>query len=295
MQAALRQKYWILGARNLIRHFISKCLTCHRHKAEFGKQMMGNLPAARISPSSPFTKTGVDYAGPFIIKKTTGQTRGRPQINIKVYICVFVCLSTRAIHLEAATDLSTDAFFAALTRFVSRRGLCSDIYSDNGTNFQGAHHEMEKVMKFLQKIKKDEGFAHQLAQKGITWHFIPPGAPHFGGLWEAGVKSMKFHLKRTIGTNILDFEQLITLLHQVEACLNSRPFTQMSTDPADYNALTPGHFLIGRPLMSPPQKDLKEQKEHLLNKWEKIKQMTQQFWKRWKLEYLSLLQNRPKW
>lgn len=106
---------------------------------------------------------------------------------------MFVCMCTKAIHLEAVTDLSTPAFMAAFKRFSSRRGLCRHVYSDNGTNFVGAAAEINRQHKKALRQQHNQ-FASVLANENVEWHFNPPGAPHFGGLWEAGVKSTKHHL-----------------------------------------------------------------------------------------------------
>lgn len=131
--------------------------------------------------------------------------------------------------------------------------------------------------------------------EGINWHFIPPASPHFGGLWEAGVKSTKHHLKRILGNNKLTFEELTTTVIQIEACLNSRPICPLTNDPNDINALTPGHFLVGGPLLAIPEESYIQQNEHRLNRWQHIQQLMQSFWKRWQTEYLHSLQQRPKW
>ncbi|XP_053968421.1 uncharacterized protein LOC128869845 [Anastrepha ludens] len=133
---------------------------------------------------------------------------------------------------------------------------------------------------------------------GITWPFIPPGAPNFGGLWEAGVKSMKHHLKRVINLTPLTFEEFYTILKQVEACLNSRPMTAISDDPQDLTALTPGHFLVGRALTAIPEQNILDEKLGFLKRWTLLKQVQQDFWRRWSNEYLhyfAILQARRKW
>ncbi|XP_076660870.1 uncharacterized protein LOC143364360 [Halictus rubicundus] len=134
-----------------------------------------------------------------------------------------------------------------------------------------------------------------LAKEQIEWRLIPPRAPHFGGLWERGVRSVKTHLKRIVGEQRLTFDELYTLLTQVEACLNSRPIHPLSADPSDLNPLTPGHFLIGDALTALPQVDLTAVRQNRLCRFQLVQQMLQHFWKRWCREYLNGLQQRHKW
>ncbi|XP_008182365.1 uncharacterized protein LOC103309228 [Acyrthosiphon pisum] len=129
----------------------------------------------------------------------------------------------------------------------------------------------------------------------ITWHFIPPRAPHFGGLWEAAVRSIKKHLNRNVALVKLTYDEFYTLLVQIEACLNSRPLTPLSTDPLDLSVLTPGHFLIGDSLVSLPEPDISNVAQNLLSRWKKVQNLVQQIWRRWSVEYLSQLQERKKW
>lgn len=202
-------------------------------------------------------------------------------------------MSTKATHLEVVSDLTTDAFLAALRRFVSRRGKCSNIYSDNGTNFQGARRCLTEMHHLVLAQSHNDAIAASLAKDGISWHFIPPSAPHFGGLWEAGVKSVKLHLRRVIGASILTFEELYTVLTQIEAILNSRPLCSMSD--SDLNPLTPAHFLVGEPLTAIPEPSQPETSSNRLMQFNHIQSMTQGFWKRWHMEYITTLQERPKW
>ncbi|XP_077262511.1 uncharacterized protein LOC143897575 [Temnothorax americanus] len=128
------------------------------------------------------------------------------------------------------------------------------MYSDNGINFVGANRELKELAQFL--ASETNSIEKGINEIGINWHFIPAHSPHFGGLWEAGVKSTKYHLRRVAGNAILTFEELYTLLAQVEALLNSRPLTPMSSDPNDLIPLTPAYFLIGRTLTAPPDPTL---------------------------------------
>ncbi|CAK9820250.1 hypothetical protein ANTPLA_LOCUS10514 [Anthophora plagiata] len=189
---------------------------------------MGDLPAPRVTPSRPFSTCGFDYAGPFITKDKT-----RSKTTMKGYICIFVCFSTKAVHLELAIDLSTNVFLNCLRRFIARRGMCHDIYFDNGTNFIGARNELIEHSRSLSDKSRNREISDFLSCRGIQWHTIPPRAPHFRGLWESAVKSAKYHLKRVVGEAILTSEELNTMLTQVEAVLNSRP---LFTDPEDLRA-----------------------------------------------------------
>ncbi|XP_062534214.1 uncharacterized protein LOC134203358 [Armigeres subalbatus] len=182
------------------------------------QQFMGELPSPRVSVSRPFLKTGVDYFGPVYIRPAPRRAA------VKAYVSVFVCFCTKAVHLELVSDLSTDRFLQALQRFISRRGRCSDIYSDNGTNFVGARNKLGELYRLLRDHTHREKVTSELAKDGIQWHFNPPSAPHFGGLWEAAVRSTKNHLIKVIGETPVSAEDFSTLLTQVEACLNSRPF-----------------------------------------------------------------------
>ena len=130
--------------------------------------------------------------------------------------------------------------------------------------------------------------------EGITWHFIPPGAPHFGGLWEAAVKSFKHHFLRTVGDTLLTYEQLETCVIEIEAILNSRPISPMSTDPNDLRPLTPGHILIGGPLTSFPQINFSDTPSNRLSAWEHVQKMRAHFWNSWHKEYLNQLIVRSK-
>lgn len=168
------------------------------------------------------------------------------------------------------------------------------MYSDNGTAFVGAANLIEIDRKqFLSEIKRKLIVRNSF--QPIEWHFIPPGAPHMGGLWEAGVKSVKTHLRKISGVQKFTFEEFSTLLARIEACLNSRPLTAMSNDASDLVSLTPGHFLIGAPLLSPPEPDHSDLSLSVANRWQKLKVLHHQFALRWKEEYLKELHRRIKW
>lgn len=141
--AMIRQKYWILSGRDAIRRSIFACVTCTRCKAIHPAPFMGNLPAARIREHRVFSQVGMDYGGPFLVK----ECRRRNTKTTKVYLALFICMAVKAVHVEVVSDMTADAFLSALDRFVARRGIPDDLYSDCGTNYVGAARQMKALFR----------------------------------------------------------------------------------------------------------------------------------------------------
>jgi len=275
-----------------MRRVTRSCVRYFRFKADSASQLMAPLPKSRVLPCRPFTDCGLDYAGPLKSKNISGKSKR----HYKAYIAIFICFVTKAVHVELVSDHSTPACIATLRRFVSRRGKPHTIHSDCGRNFLGAKKELCDLRKLVQSKNHNDLVSKALADDGVHWQLNPPYAPHFGGLWEAGVKSIKHHLRRVVGNAVFNYEEMLTFLTQVEACLNSRPLSPLSNDPNDVSALTPGHFLTGDALLALPQQS--ESQDHKLshiNRWQLVQRLLKGFWKRWSAEYLSRLQSRPKW
>ncbi|UYV71956.1 hypothetical protein LAZ67_9001316 [Cordylochernes scorpioides] len=260
--SAIREKYWIPSGRCLVKQIMFKCIKCARFRTKLVQQLMGNLPTSRINWTRPFTKTGIDFTGSVIVKKSN-------LINAKcdkVYIALLTCIFSKSIHIELITNLTTETFLSALRRFIARR--------------VGAYKDLIKL--FNSNI-------HDFASsEEIKWNFIPPSSPHFGGLWEAGIKSVKYHLCRIVGKTKLTFEELTTVLTQIEACLNSKPLYPLTDDPEDVIALTAGHFLIGMPLTAVLSL-VRESGSSLKGRWQLFEHIKTDFWKRWSCEFF--LQN----
>ncbi|XP_029163314.1 uncharacterized protein LOC114934768 [Nylanderia fulva] len=288
---AMRRRFWPLAARSAVRKTIYNCVTCFKCKPVVSQALMADLPAQRVTASRPFTHSGVDYAGPILLKE--GKRRNA-KLH-KAYISVFVCFSTRAVHLEIVTDLTSEAFLGAFKRFISRRGKPACVYSDNGTTFVGARKQIKELYDLINDNNTQLAMRRFMRDNEINWHFIPPHAPHVGGLWEAAVKSAKFHINRIIGNANLTYEEMQTVLCEIEAVLNSRPLTPLSEDPNDLHCITPGHFLIGAALNSFPVADLTKENPSRLLRWQRVEQLRQHFWKRWSTEYLHTLIERQKW
>lgn len=290
MVRVIRSEFWIFRLKPLVKLVINHCKPCILYKKHSQTQIMASLPPERTTLSRPFLNTGVDFAGPFTIRNFTG----RACLLTKGYACIFVCFATKAVHLEATSDLSTQAFLAAFARFIGRRGCPAQIFSDNGTNFVGAADLLKKDReKFIRDLQTN--VIEQNCSQNINWKFIPPGAPHMGGLWEAGVKSFKTHLRKLIPNMKFTFEEFSTILTRIESCLNSRPLSPASDDPNDLSPLTPGHFLIGTSIMAPAEPDVSDENITLANRWQRLKFLSQHFCLRWKTEYLKELHRGYKW
>lgn len=217
----------------------------------------------------------------------------RSSTVIKTYICLFVhvCLTTKAVHLEVVSDLITEAFIAALRRFIARQGCPALIWSDHGSNFVGA-----KELQSLLTDHTTQGAVSDFAVHiyNIQWKFIPERVPHFGGIWEPGVKT---HLKCVVSPGKLTLEEFSTVLNQIEACLNSCPLIHMNLPDDDgITVLTPDHFLISRPLVTLPNPQLSYRAISLLKCWPLFCQhLGRNFWERWQNEHLQTLNKYNKW
>ncbi|KAI5752311.1 hypothetical protein M8J77_015778 [Diaphorina citri] len=288
----LRRKFWILGGRNFVRRIVQSCNLCFKLSPKSQTPFMSDLPKERVLESSKaFLNIAIDFMGPFLI--TFSRRRG--QRSQKAYICIFVCLATKAIHLEVASDLSTPTFLDAFKRFLARRGPCLSVLSDHGTNFVGAKNALDELYSLLDSQEYKQSFSDELANHRITWHFTPPTGAHFNGISEANVKAVKAHLYKCIGNQILSLEELCTVSAQIEALLNSRPLCLLSSDPSEPSVLTPAHFLTQIPLESLPASDVTNENPNRLTRYKLLDQIVQTFWKRWSSECLHDLQLREKW
>lgn len=284
---AIREEFWPILAKGQVKKILRNCVKCRKAHPRSSWQLMGELPSVRVNMARPFLNSGVDYCGPFYVRDRIRKNSKK----YKAYVAIFICMATKAVHIELVEDLTTESFLAALKRFMARRGKVKNIYSDNEKNFVGAD-------RILQQIFEKEDFKGAVQEfatsENIEWHFIPARSPHYGGLWESAVRSMKIHLKRTLGETCLTVAEMTTVLTQIEAILNSRPLTPMSEDPNDLRALTPGHFLIGEHLQSYPEQDLQDVSENRLSRWQHVEQIKQRLWSRWQKEYLATCQQRKK-
>ncbi len=266
--STLRSTYWIVGLRRMAKSICNKSILCRRHHSKACSQPVAPLPASRVTPSPPFTVTGLDYAGPLFCVDTPSS---------KFYILLFTYAVVRAIHLELTDSLSMSDWTLALRRFAARRGLPSIFYSDNFQTFVGVSNKLK----------------HIFGPHAPNWRFTFPRAPWWGGWWEHLVRSVKVSLRKTLGIKCLLRKELETTLHKIEACINSRPLTYVGEELDSALPLTPSHFLISRTAgfkVEDRDEDNVQSTAMDLSFREQIRQQQlDKFWKLWSCDYIRNL------
>ena len=282
--------FWIIGANNAVKSLIFKCVQCRELRAKSGEQKMASLPKDRVTPAPPFTFCGVDFFGPFLVKL------GRKLV--KRYGCIFTCLACRAVHIEVSQTLVTDSFILAWRRFISRRGNIRTLRCDHGTNFVGAENEFKKQIKLLDSTKI-QVYLQEHGCQWIDWKMNPPTASHMGGAWERQIRSIKSILQSLLKTHgaSLNDEALHTLLLEAECVVNSRPIvTETLGDPLCSPPLTPMMLLTTKTkLVLPPPGNFPHESVYSRKQWKRVQHIVNEFWQRWKKEYLQNMQARNKW
>ena len=283
----LRQRFWINQGLQAVKSVIGQCVSCQRLFKAPASQQMAPLPAMRVRENPPFAETGLDLMGPFLCKMN-----GRA--DHKIWIAIFTCMVTRAVHSELVYKLDAASMINAISRFASRRPGVRKFTSDQGTNLVGAAKILKKEMQAW-----NEGVNNHLQKKGIEWNFIPAGTPHYGGVWERVVGLFKKSIKSSLNGDTLHVDVINTIVIEAESILNKRPLTALSDDPSDADALTPAHILYPATFahstasVFPPNPSHHAQDAR--NAWEKAQSRINSFWKSWSKEYLSLLHERSKW
>lgn len=288
---AIRQAgFWIVNGRSSVARTIAECVTCRKLRSRPLTQKMSDLPEERVSPTAPFHYTGMDVFGPFYVKE------GRK--TLKRYGLVFTCLASRAIHLETLNSMEADSFISALRRFICRRGKVRELRSDQGTNFIGAKNELAAALQTLDQARI-KNFLRTKDCDWIDFNMNVPTASHMGGIWERMIKSVRsvlLGLLQEQGTQ-LDDEALRTLMTEAENVINSRPLTVDSlSDAASPEPITPNHLLtLKSEVVLPPPGSFDQLDVYSRKRWRRVQHLANQFWFRWRREYLSLLQKRQKW
>ncbi|XP_061133003.1 uncharacterized protein LOC133153005 [Syngnathus typhle] len=244
---------------------------------------MADLPSERLKMCPPFTYVGLDVFGPWTI--TTRRTRGGQAQN-KRWAIMFSCMSSRAVHIEVIESLDTSSCVNTLRRFFALRGPAKSLLSDRGTNFIGASKE----------LRMDSTVQQYLSDQGCIWEFNPPHASHMGGAWERIIGVARRILDSMLLQNKVELthEVLCTLMAEVTAIINARPLLPVSSDPDNPFILSPSMLLTQRSCLLPPPGEFLE-KDLYTKQWRQVQALANQFWMRWRREYLPLLQKRQRW
>ena len=273
--AELRSRFWVPKGRQVVKKVLSQCVVCKKFEGTpFAQPPVSSLPEFRVRPAPPFSKVGVDFAGPLYVK-----TRGK-QMR-KVYIALFSCCVTRALYLDLVEDLSATTFLRCLRKFTARMGTPTLIVSDNAKTFKRAEKE-------LRTLYRHPEVRAELESRRIEWRFNLEKAPWWGGFFERMVGSVKRCLNKVIGNARLTYDELLTVLVEVESTLNSRPLTYEYNSP-EGETLTPAHLIYGRRLQSLPEvtEEEDESESTCTRRYKYLNQKLQHFWKRWQREYLT--------
>ncbi|KAI5727986.1 hypothetical protein M8J77_009660 [Diaphorina citri] len=272
--AILRQQFWLIGGRRAVRKILKDCVVCKRYTQHKVQTKAIPLPEPRVRDARTFEVTGVDLAGPLFVRTNTNEIR-------KVWICIFACAVYRAVRLELVWSLSTDSFIQALRRFISRQGRPEIVYSDCGTNFVGFDHASSKI--------DWNEVSRYSSTKKIEWRFNPPSGPWWGGFYERLIGMMKQLLKRVLGKSRVTCEELLTMLSDCEAVMNSRPLSYMSEDKSETSFLTPAMFLQDIIENGVPEYDLIQDTD-LGKRFKYRQELVQELRKKFRDEYLGQLQ-----
>ncbi|XP_073732301.1 uncharacterized protein [Misgurnus anguillicaudatus] len=279
--------YWIIGGSKAVAQYIRQCVPCRRARAPLEEQRMADLPIDRTNPSPPFTYCGMDCFGPFYTKQ------GRKVY--KRYGLLFTCLCSRAVHIEMLEDMTTDTFINALRCFIAIRGAVRHIRSDQGSNFVGAKNELEKAMKDV----SNERVAAYLATKQCDFHFNAPGSSHAGGIWERQIRTVRSVMSSVLAqcAERLNDVSLRTFFYEAMSIINNRPLTvDTISDPKSLEPLTPNHLLTMKSSVPlPPPGVFVKEDLYTRKRWRQVQYLCEQFWSRWKKEYLSTISLRQRW
>ena len=285
--AKLQSKFWLIGARKMIRSVKNKCVTCRRAKAKTVQQSMGQINPDRLKPAPPFHFTSCDLFGPFFIKDTVKRrTYG------KAYGIIFTCLVTRAVYIDLSESYDTVGFLTVFRRFVTIRGYPRKVYSDQGSQLVSASKELKLMMPNIDL----NNIATSCTSYGTQWVFNKSAdAPWQNGCSEALIKSIKRSLAASIGDNKLTFGEMQTALFEVANLLNERPIgIKPGLDIELGSYLCPNDLLLGRTNIKAPP-DMYSKDKNYKYRLEFMERILNSFWKKWHRDFFPTLIIRQKW
>ena len=265
----LRQEYWVCKGRSFVRKLLRMCVTCKKLSGKpYSYPAPPPLTQLRLDDSRPFAVVGVDNCGPLFVRNIYGSS---DVTMFKAWIVLFTCAASRGVVLDLVPDMGAGSFVRSLNRLVSRRGCPNDIISDNGRNF---------IAELTQ---------NHASSLNIKWHFNIPLAPWYGGFFERLIRTVKGHLKKQLHNARLNYDEMMTVLLEIELIVNNRPITYVYPNELQ-ECLTPNHLLFSRRLES---RSLTNHESPLtvanLGNSPHINQLLEHFWNRWRQEYLTEL------
>uniref|UniRef100_A0A914YP89 Integrase catalytic domain-containing protein n=1 Tax=Panagrolaimus superbus TaxID=310955 RepID=A0A914YP89_9BILA len=285
--AKFRQKYWIPKGLLMAKKVISRCRICVRYKAQpYCLPVMPNLPSSRVLESSPFAFCGIDAAGPWKIKGA----------EVKRWILLITCLTTRAVCLEVLEDMSANACINAIIRFMGTFDTPKKFLSDHGSNFKAA----STLIVQFQKVIHDKEVVDFTANHKIEWQYITERSPWKGGIYERLIGIMKNCLKFAIGRRKLTQDDFHTVTKQVQGIMNSRPIVDI--DP-EKDPLRPIDFLLPKAKLMLPELEEPEAEDDpsyrpkpstadkLRANFTLINACLTRYWNKWITEYLPQLRD----
>ena len=266
----IRRTVWILRGRQVVKKVLGACVVCNRVQRQPYEQPTAPLPRDRCTATRPFEVTGVDFAGPLYLRKPEN----------KAWFVMFTCASTRAVHTELVSSLSTPVFIMAFERFIGRWGQCRVIYSDNEKTFQCAARTLREIWRRAREFA---------AQREIAWRFIAEGAPWWGGFWERMIGTTKRLIKKMVGTARLTGEEMQTVLVKADAAINRRPITYQYDSHREPRPLCPTDMLIG-PVETELPADLTVvdlTRAQAIRRTRYVEKLGQEFKQKWIASYLN--------
>ena len=281
----VRLKFWIVKLEKLVRSVRFNCIVCRKMTKKRCEQIMGPLPDVRLNPAPAWSSVSLDLFGPFAIRgEVNKRSRG------KAYGLIINCLVTRAVHIDATPDYSTDTFLQALRRFMSFRGSPLKIFSDPGSQLKGAANLIDVSLSSLDQMKlKEFGL-----KNGFEWHFTAANAPWQNGCSEALIRSCKKAIHNSIGSQVLSIMELLTVFYECSNLLCERPIGMKTQDISDGNYLCPNDLLLGRATSrissGPFEYDSSLRKRYLF-----LQNIVDAFWIKLNRFYFPTLLVRQKW
>ena len=283
----VRNEFWIPQGRQQVKSRLKTCKICKTLEGRnYQLPPSPPLPMERVTHTRPFTVVGIDYTGSITISKTS-------TVPTKVYVCLFTCAVTRAVHLELVEDLTAEAFLLAFRRFAARRSCPSVIISDNATNFKAG-------AEFLQNIPMQPQVVQELERRNIRWKFITPRSPWQGGFYERLIGIVKGCLRKVLFRRKISMGELHTILTEVEARVNNRPLTYVNELPDNLETITPSHLLCGHrinlspivPYIEGDDDEYNSSPQALNERYKYIQRILMRWQKLWANEYLTSLREK---